>query len=206
MIGIDNLSIVADAPTGSVVGNLWETTLFSDTWPDPIFYIDYAETDFGIEDLFGIDGSTIVTRWDGRQPPPVGFHRVKIGSAQFGFELTEGWFRLFIAAPTSEVLSFTEDNMLVTSISLVEGGPALHVTVGDQNGNALPPSSIQWDQSSVVNIVADATGFNISAVPRSTPTSFNISATDAVQTPKVAGVLAINVTMSAVTALTFSVP
>jgi hypothetical protein len=96
----------------------------------------------------------------------------------------------------------------VTSITLVEGGPAVHVTVYDQNGNAIPASSISWTPSSVINVAADSTGagFNFTAVARSTATSFQITATLTTQTPQATGVLTINVVLPAVTALQFSSP
>ena len=95
----------------------------------------------------------------------------------------------------------------ITSITLVEGGAPLHVTVNDQTGTKpLPPASIQWDASSVVNITPDATGFNFAALPRGSATTFQITATDIAQTPAATGVLTINVVLPAVTSLTFTSP
>jgi hypothetical protein len=113
-------------------------------------------------------------------------------------------------ATDGTILSFTllaEGPMSqITSITLIEGGPAVHVTVGDQNGNSIPPANISWDSHSEISIVADATGFNISAVPRGAPTSFNLNATDTAQMPTASGSLSVNIVMPPITSLTFSSP
>jgi hypothetical protein len=94
----------------------------------------------------------------------------------------------------------------ITSLTLVEGGVPVHVTVGDQNGNPIPPANIEWATASELNVTADATGCNIAAVPRSTPTSFTLTATDTAQTPNVAGALTIDVTLPPITSVTFTSP
>jgi len=63
-----------------------------------------------------------------------------------------------------------------------------------------------WAALSVVNVVADATGFNFSAVARSTPFSFQLGATDVAQTPNVSALLTINIVLPAITGLTFLSP
>jgi hypothetical protein len=94
----------------------------------------------------------------------------------------------------------------ITLLTLVEGGAPVHVTVGDQNGNPIPPANIEWAAASELTITADATGFNIAAIPRSSPTSFTLTATDTAQTPNVAGALTIDVTLPPITSLTFTSP
>lgn len=95
----------------------------------------------------------------------------------------------------------------ITQITLVEGGAAVHVTVYDQTTtNAIPPANITWQASSVVNVAANSTGFNISAVARSTAFSFVLTATDTAQTPNVSAGLTINIVLPAITALTFTSP
>jgi hypothetical protein len=54
---------------------------------------------------------------------------------------------------------------VVSSINLTVNGPAVHVTVTDQNGNPLSPQWITWETiplASNVTIDADSTGFNFS--------------------------------------------
>ena len=94
----------------------------------------------------------------------------------------------------------------INSLTLVEGGLPVHVTVGDQNGNPIPPANIEWATASELTITADATGFMMAAVPRSSPTSFTLTATDTAQTPNVAGVLTVDVTLPPITSLTFTSP
>ena len=94
----------------------------------------------------------------------------------------------------------------ITSLTLVEGGTSMHVTVGDQNGNPLPPANIAWAAASELTITADTTGFNIAAVPRGAATSFSLTATDTAQTPNVSGSLTINITLPPITSLTFTSP
>ena len=94
----------------------------------------------------------------------------------------------------------------ITSITLIEGGPAVHVTANDQAGNPLPPASIAWESSSVVTITPDATGFNFAANPRGSSTSFNITATYTAQQPNATGVLTVNVVLPGVTMVTFTSP
>ena len=82
----------------------------------------------------------------------------------------------------------------------------MHVTVGDQNGNPIPPANIAWAAASELTITADTTGFNIAAVPRGAATSFSLTATDTTQTPNVSGSLTINITLPPITSLTFTSP
>jgi hypothetical protein len=83
----------------------------------------------------------------------------------------------------------------IASLTLVEGGASMHVTVGDQNGNPIPPANIVWDAASELTTTADPTGFNIS-----------LTATDTAQTPNVSGSLTINITLPPITSLTFTSP
>jgi hypothetical protein len=94
----------------------------------------------------------------------------------------------------------------INSLTLVEGGASVHVTVDDQNGNPIPPANIEWAAASELTITADATGFNIAAVPRSTPTSFTLTATDTAQTPNATGALTIDINLPPITSLTFTSP
>lgn len=106
-------------------------------------------------------------------------------------------------------LTFVETIMgtPITSINLIAGGPSVHVTVYEQTTTtAIPPANITWQASSVVNVVADATGFNFSALPRSTAFSFTMTATDAAQTPAATGNLTIDIVLPAITGLTFTSP
>jgi hypothetical protein len=75
----------------------------------------------------------------------------------------------------------------------------MHVTVGDQNGNPIPPANIAWAATSELTITADATGFNIAAVSRGTATSFSLTATDSAQTPNCLDPLTINITLPPIT-------
>lgn len=52
---------------------------------------------------------------------------------------------------------------VVTSITCIAGGPSVHVTVQDQDGNNLPPAEITWGVFAGVTIAADGTGFMFSA-------------------------------------------
>ncbi len=48
----------------------------------------------------------------------------------------------------------------VTSLDLLIGGPAVHVTVSDQNDVPLPPADgLAWASLPGVSIVSDSTGF-----------------------------------------------
>jgi hypothetical protein len=93
-----------------------------------------------------------------------------------------------------------------SSLTLVEGGLPVHVTVGDQNGNPIPPANIEWATASELTITADATGFNVAAISRSTPTSLTLTATDTAQTPNATGALTININLPPITSLTFTSP
>jgi hypothetical protein len=94
----------------------------------------------------------------------------------------------------------------INSLTLVEGGTSVHVTVGDQDGNPIPPTDIEWAAASELTITADATGFNIAAIPRGSPSSFTLTATDTAQTPNVTGALTININLPSITSLTFTSP
>ena len=98
--------------------------------------------------------------------------------------------------------------MAVTSISIIVGGPEVHVTVCDQNDNPLPPADITWSGLPTgVTEAADATGFNFtadgSAVAGSTPATATYAGPNAVGTPT--GELTLDV-MIGVTSLTFTSP
>lgn len=50
--------------------------------------------------------------------------------------------------------------MSVTSITMIAGGAAVHVTVDDQNGNPLPPADVAWATlPDGITVTPDATGF-----------------------------------------------
>jgi hypothetical protein len=86
--------------------------------------------------------------------------------------------------------SYAQD---ITSITIMDGGPAVHVTVRDQNGTAIPPANITWQTSPIVNIVPDDTGFNFSVAAETAPIAFTLSATDAATPTLVSAILTINV-------------
>jgi hypothetical protein len=193
MLSISNLVALASSPTGTLVANLTESRSNTAT-----FYVK------GVEGIFGVSGSTIVSLWDPPSPPTAGFYALKLGSLQDGYKLTCGEFVLQVIP----ALTFEEAIMAsqITSLTLVEGGVSMHVTVGDQNGNPIPPANIAWATASELTITADATGFNIAAIPRSTATSLSLTATDTAQTPNVSGSLTINITLPPITSLTFTAP
>jgi hypothetical protein len=193
MLSISNLVALASSPTGTLVANLTESLSKTATF--------YTE---GVEGIFGVSGSAIVSLWDPTSPPTAGFYGLKLGSLQDSYKLTRGKFVLQV----TPALTFEESIMAsqITSLTLVEGGASMHVTVGDQNGNPIPPSNIAWATASELTITADATGFNIAAIPRSTATSFGLTATDTAQTPNVSGSLTINITLPLITSLTFTSP
>ena len=193
MLSISNLVALASSPTGSVVANITEGGSNTATF--------YAK---GVEGIFGVSGSTIVTLWDPASPPAGGFYELKLHSLQDSYELCHGGFVLQVT-PT---LTFTEAIMAsqITSLSLVAGGASKHVTVGDQNGNPIPPANIAWAAASQLTITADATGFNVAAVPRGVATSFSLTATDTALIPNVTGSLTINITLPPITSLTFTSP
>jgi hypothetical protein len=91
----------------------------------------------------------------------------------------------------------------ITSLDLVAGGPSKVVQVGDQNGTILPPNTITWPAASELNIVPNATGFTMNALPRGVATSIDLVATYTGQMPNVAQALTINIVLPAVTGLTF---
>jgi hypothetical protein len=193
MLSISNLVALASSPTGTLVANLTESLSNTATF--------YAE---GVEGIFGVSGSTIISLWDPTLPPMAGFYGLKLGSLQDSYKLARAKFVLQV----TPALTFEESIMAsqITSLTLVEGGASMHVTVGDQNGNPIPPSNIAWATASELIITADATGFNIAAIPRSTATSFSLTATDTAQTPNVSGSLTINITLPLITSLTFTSP
>ena len=174
MLSLSNLVSLASSQPGTLVANITESLSNTAT-----FYVK------GVEGIFGVSGSTIVTLWNPTSPPTAGFYELKLHSLQNGYELTCGEF-VFQVTPA---LTFKEAIMAsqITSLTLVEGGASMHVTVGDQNGNPIPPANIAWAAASELTITADATGFNIAAVPRGTATSFSLAATDTAQTPNCLG-------------------
>ena len=193
MLSISNLVILASSPTGSVVGNLTEGGSNTATF--------YAK---GVEGIFAVSGSTIVSLWDPTSPPAAGFYGLKLHSLQDSYRFSYGEFVLQVVP----ALTFKEAIMAsqITSLTLIEGGAPMHVTVGDQNGNPIPPANIVWAAASELTITADATGFNIAAVPRGAATSLSLTATDTAQTPNVSGSLTVNITLPPITALTFTSP
>jgi hypothetical protein len=193
MLSLSNLVALASSPTGTVVANITESGSNTATF--------YAK---GAEGIVAVSGSTIVTLWDPTSPPAAGSYGLKLHSLQDGYKLSWGEFVLQIT-PT---LTFKEAIMAsqITSLTLIEGGAPMHVTVGDQSGNPIPPANIAWAAASELNITADATGFNIAAVPRGAATSFSLTATDTAQTPNVTGSLTINITLPPITSLTFTSP
>ena len=193
MLSISNLVALASSPTGTLVANLTESLSSTAT-----FYVQ------GVEGIFGISGSTIVSLWDPTSPPTAGFYGLNLGSLQDSYKLTRGKFVLQVT-PT---LTFKEAIMAspITPLTLIAGSAAKHVTVGDQNGNPIPPANIAWAAASGLTITADATGFNIAALPRGAATSFSLTATDTALTPNVSGSLTINITLPPITSLTFTSP
>src|SRR5271163_4727057 len=174
MLSLSNLVSLASSQPGTLVANITESLSNTAT-----FYVK------GVEGIFGVSGSTIVTLWNPTSPPTAGFYELKLHSLQNGYELTCGEF-VFQVTPA---LTFKEAIMAsqITSLTLVEGGAPMHVTVGDQNGNPIPPANIAWAAASELTIIADAKGFNIAAVSRGTATSFSLAATDTAQTPNCLG-------------------
>jgi hypothetical protein len=193
MLSLSDLVALASSPTGTFVANITESLSNTAT-----FYVK------GVEGLFGVSGSTIVTLWNPTSPPTAGFYQLKLHSLQDGYQLTCGEFVLQV----TPALTFEEAIMAsqITSLTLVEGGASMHVTVGDRNGNPIPPANIAWAAASELTITADTTGFNIAAVPRGAATSFSLTATDTAQTPNVSGSLTINITLPPITSLTFTSP
>jgi hypothetical protein len=160
---------------------------------------------------FAVDAhNNIVTEW----PAPLGysgFFPVRVRASGITEALdSKAYFIISVVAPSPTTLEFLQGNDMatpITSITLVEGGPAVHVTVYDQNTtNAIPPANITWQASSVVNVVADATGFNISAVARGSAFTFVLTATDTAQSPNVSAGLTINIVLPPITGLTFTSP
>jgi hypothetical protein len=193
MLSLSNLVALASSPTGTLVANITESLANTAT-----FYVK------GAEGIFGVSGSTVVTLWDPTSPPTAGFYELKLHSLHDGYKLACSEFVLQV----TPALTFEEAIMgsQITSLTLVEGGASMHVTVGDQNGNPIPPANIAWAAASELTITADATGFIIAAIPRSTATSFTLTATDTAQTPNVTGSLTINITLPPITSLTFTSP
>ena len=71
--------------------------------------------------------------------------------------------------------------MQVTSITLIPGGPSVHITVADQNQQPTPPADDSWTgMPAGVTATADATGFNFaadaSAVPAPDTAPYSVAA------------------------------
>jgi hypothetical protein len=204
-IVLSSAMVSANAAVGTIVGAL---SLMDDTGAavPANFTLDIDSGGY-----FAVDAhDNIVTEW----PAPLGysgFFPVRIRASGITEALdSKAHFIISVVVPSPTTLEFLQGNDMatpITSITLVEGGPAVHVTVADQTGNnPIPPANITWQTSSVVNVVADATGFNFSAVTRGTPFSFQLGATDVAQTPNVSALLTINVVLPAITGLTFLSP
>jgi hypothetical protein len=201
-IALSSITVVRTAPIGTVVGAL---SLFDDD--TSLLPANFALTK-GAGGLFAVDGSNnLVTEWVA--PVIAGYYSIRVRASAITKEFdSKAHFVVFVVASPTTVMFFQGADMAntITSITLVEGGPAVHVTVGDQNGVPIPPANISWASSSVVNIVPDATGFNISGLSRSTPFSFQLAATDVAQSPNVSALLTINIVLPAITGLTFMSP
>jgi len=86
------------------------------------------------------------------------FYELKPHSLQAGYELVSRK----LALQVTPGLTFSESIIAsqISSLTLVEGGPSMHVTVGDQSGNPITPSNIAWAAASELTLTADATGVN----------------------------------------------
>jgi hypothetical protein len=99
---------------------------------------------------------------------------------------------------------------IVTSINLFIGGPAVHVTVDDQNGNPLSPAFISWMPISGVSITADTTGFLFTAT--TAPVGFGFPTMAQYMSPGIDAVivigptLTVNIQPTPVTALEYTSP
>jgi ABC-type nitrate/sulfonate/bicarbonate transport system substrate-binding protein len=90
----------------------------------------------------------------------------------------------------------------VTSLAEQSGGPAIHVTVVDQNCNPLSPSAVSWSGQGNVSIVADTTGFNFAAPPGTGAVTVTATAKNGTVTASLQDV----VTMPTVTSIGFTSP
>jgi len=90
----------------------------------------------------------------------------------------------------------------VTSLAEQSGGPAVHVTVVDQNCNPLPPSAVSWSGQGNISVVADTTGFNFTAPPGTGALTVTATAKDGTVTASLQDV----VTMPTVTSIGFTSP
>jgi len=90
----------------------------------------------------------------------------------------------------------------VTSLAEQSGGPAVHVTVVDQNCNPLPPSAVSWSGQGNIAVVADTTGFNFTAPPGTGAVTVTATAKDGTVTASLQDV----VTMPTVTSIGFTSP
>ena len=203
-IVLSSAMVSANAAVGTIVGALSLMDEAGATVPAN-FTLDIDSGGY-----FAVDAdNNIVTEW----PAPLGYSgffpvRVRASAVTEALD-SKSHFIISVVVPSPTTLEFLQGNDMatpITSITLVEGGPAVHVTVADQNSVPIPPANITWAASSVVNVVADATGFNFSAVARSTPFSFQLGATDVAQTPNVSAILSINIVLPAITGLTFLSP
>jgi hypothetical protein len=88
MLSLSNLVALASSPTGTFVANIAESLSNTAT-----FYVK------GVEGIFGVSGSTIVTLWNPTSPPTAGFYGLKLHSLQDGYTLTSGEFILQVTAP-----------------------------------------------------------------------------------------------------------
>lgn len=92
-------------------------------------------------------------------------------------------------------------------LQLLEGGPAVHVTVTDQNEVALDPAHLSFADSPGLTFAADETGFNVTAAA-GTPAG-NVTVVATYSGPRapaaVTGDLAIALEVT-VTALRFTSP
>jgi hypothetical protein len=88
MLSLSNLVASASSPTGTLVANITESL-----WNTATFYVK------GVEGIFGVSGSTIVTLWNPTSPPTAGFYGLKLHSLQDGYELTCGEFVLQVTPP-----------------------------------------------------------------------------------------------------------
>jgi hypothetical protein len=97
--------------------------------------------------------------------------------------------------------------MLITSLELIAGGAAVHVTVVDENLDPLPPTDVSWTLPDGVTANPDATGFNFTAATGTAVGTLSDTATydGPGAAGPVTGSLPINV-VAGVTALQFTSP
>lgn len=95
---------------------------------------------------------------------------------------------------------------IVTSISLVAGGPAVHVTVLDESGQPIPPANLTWQLDAGLTAAADATGFLFSAASTMSGSSqAAVAYNGPLSSQSVGAFLAISI-IAPITALQFSSP